>query len=173
MQEKKMEKEQLVKEFSDGIDQLDDVLEGLSDADLNLSRSEGKWSIRQIVHHIAEAENLWSTAFKAALANPGCDFDFNWYIADNKCADPLLYHMRPIDEAVALFKCSRKQVLELLDLVDNAWEQFLYPKHQSMPEKIKFSVIDIIQWQIKHLRIHIIQIKKTRKVHQPGSVLES
>jgi len=173
MQKKKMENEQLVKEFSDGIGQLDKALEGLSEADLNLAREEGKWSIRQIVHHIAEAEELWNIALKAALANPGCNFDFNWYIADNKCAGPLLYHRRPIDEAVALFRSSRKQILELLDLADNAWEQFLYPEHQSMPEKMKFSIDDIIQWQIKHLRIHIIQIKKTRKVHQPGSAFES
>jgi uncharacterized damage-inducible protein DinB len=166
VKEEKMEKDRLVKEFSDGIDHLDEVLKDLSETDIDLSRSEGKWTIRQIVHHISEAEVLWNTALKAALANPGCTFDFNWYIADNKCADSLLYHRRPIKEALALFRSSRKQVLELINLIDNAWEQFLYPEHQSMPEKRKFSVNDIIQWQIKHLGIHINQIRETRKVHK-------
>ena len=163
--EEKKTKEQLIKEFSNGLDHLDEVLKDLSEADLDLSRSSGKWIIRQIVHHISDAENLWNIALKAALANPGCTFDFNWYIADNKCAEPLLYQTRTIDNAVALFRSSRKQILELINLVDNAWDQFLYLEHESMPEKKKFSVKDIIQWQVKHLQMHIDQIKDTRKVH--------
>ena len=151
----------MVGEFAGGIDQLDEALEGLEEADLDRSRSKGKWTIRQIVHHIAEAEELWNIAIKAALANPGCSFDFNWYVVDNKCADPLLYHRRPIQESMALFRSSRKQILELINLTDNAREPFIYPVHQSMPEKRKFSVNDIIQWQIKHLGIHIDQIRET------------
>jgi len=153
----------VVKEFSNGIDRLDEVLEGLSESDLDRCREPGKWSIRQIVHHIAEAEVLWNTALKAALANPGCTFDFNWYIVDNKCADPLFYHRRPIDQSLSLFRASRKQVLELLDLTDHFWEQFLYAQHESIGEKRKFTVEEIVEWQDKHLRLHLIQIKKSRR----------
>ena len=160
-----MGKDQLVKEFSDGIDHLDEALKDLSDADIDLSRSQGKWTIRQIVHHIAEFEDLYKTTIKAALGNPGCTFDFNWYIVDNKWADPLRYDVRPINDAVVLFRMSRKQVLELINFVENPWEQFIYFSHESMPEKKKFTVAKIIQWQIQHLQMHIDQIKDTKKAH--------
>ena len=167
MQKKKIEKEQLVKKFSEGISQLEEVLDGLGESDLDQCREPGKWSIRQIVHHIAESEVLWNTALKAALANPGCIFDFNWYIADNICAGPLFYHKRPIKESLALFRASRKQVLELLHLVDRFWEQSLFVQHENMGGKRKFAVEEIVQWQDKHLRLHIIQIKKSLK--KPGT----
>lgn len=165
MKEKKMGKEQLVKEFSDGIHHLDEALKGLSESDLDLSRAQDKWTIREIVHHISEAEDIWKIAFKAALGNPGCTFNFNWYIANNKCSEPLMYNIRPINDAVELFRICRKQVLELINLVDNAWEKYAYIEHESMPEKLKFSAEKIIQWQVQHLDIHISQIKETRKVH--------
>lgn len=163
MKTNKTEKDRLARRFARGISQLMEALDGLEETDLDRCREPGKWSIRQIVHHIAEAELLWNTALKAALANPGCTFDFNWYIADNKCAGPLFYNRRPIDESLALFRASRKQVLELLELADRFWEQFLYAQHENMGGKRKFTVEDIVQWQDKHLRLHLIQIKKSLK----------
>lgn len=157
--------DQLVKKFSDGITQLDEVLEGLSDSELDISRSKGKWTIRQIAHHIAEFEDLYKMAIKAALGNPGCTFNFDWYIADNKWAAPLWYNTRPITIAMEIFRISRQQVLELINFVDNAWEKPIYISHQSMPEKMKFTVKKIIKWQVLHLEMHIKQIKDTRKTH--------
>ena len=41
-----MEKQkEIIKSYANGIEQLDDVLQGLSEADIDLVRAEGKWSI--------------------------------------------------------------------------------------------------------------------------------
>ncbi len=53
--------------YAEGVYALDEVLEGLSDQGLDLSRDQGKWTIRQIVHHIVDAEDIWKSCIKAAL----------------------------------------------------------------------------------------------------------
>ena len=114
---------EIVARYASGIQAVDESLAGLSEADLDLARAEGKWTIREIVHHIADAEDLWEIAFKSALGNYGCLFDASWYIINNKWAEPLHYATRPVDEAVGLYKAIRYQVLELLEHVPGAWEK--------------------------------------------------
>jgi hypothetical protein len=49
-------KEAIVARYASGTLAAEDALAGLTEADLDRTRAEGKWSIRQIVHHIADAE---------------------------------------------------------------------------------------------------------------------
>ena len=62
---------EILKNFINGIDQLDHALEDVGDSQLDLARAPGKWTIRQVVHHIADCEEIWKMAIKAALGNPG------------------------------------------------------------------------------------------------------
>ena len=165
MTEQKKKQEERIARFAAGSEELDAVLRGLSEVDLDLSRAEGKWTIRQIVHHIVDAEDLWETGLKAALGNSGCIFDFSWYIADNKCAEPLDYARRPVEDAVKLFKAVRRHVVEMLKNLPGAWERFVIFKHPPLIEEKKFTVNEIIGWQILHLSMHIKQIRETREKH--------
>ena len=109
---------EIIARYASGIQAVDDALVGLTEADLDLARAEEKWTIREIVHHIADAEDLWNTACKSALGNCGCLFDASWYIIDNKWAEPLHYATRPIDEAFELYRAIRHQVLEGLQVTE-------------------------------------------------------
>lgn len=162
-QEKKHEEK--IARFLAGIEELDAVLQGLSEAELDLAREEGKWTIRQIVHHIVDAEDIWETGIKAALGNSGCSFNFSWYITDNKCAEPLDYARRPIEVALELFKKIRPHVVELIEHLPGARERYVIVKRPEIPDGKKFTVDEIIDWQILHLNIHIEQILETRKKH--------
>jgi uncharacterized damage-inducible protein DinB len=158
-------KEEIIGQYAAGSEQLDTALEGLSESDLDLSRAQGKWTIRQIVHHIADAEDLWETGIKAALGNSGCAFDFNWYIPDNKCAEPLDYANRPITDAVELFKAIRSHVVQMINHLPNAWERYIIFTHGDLVKEKKITVGELIEWQVRHLLLHIEQIRDTRKVH--------
>lgn len=158
--------ENLMETYETGPEQLDAVMEGLSESQLDLSRAEGKWTIREIVHHIVDAEDIWETVIKAALGNTGCTFDISWYIPDNKCAVPLDYANRPIDEAVALFKTLRRFIADMVKHLPDALERnaVITSKNDKFPE-INFNVREMLSWQIQHLEIHIDQIHETREVH--------
>jgi len=156
--------ENLMETYETGPEQLDAVLEGLSGSQLDLSRAEGKWTIREIVHHIGDAEDLWETVIKAALGNTGCTFDIKWYIPDNKCAVPLDYANRPIHEAVELFKAVRRYIADMVKHLPNSLERSVIINFDRIREKT-FTVDEMLNWQIQHLEIHLDQIRETRELH--------
>ena len=165
MAEKTETRDEIMARYASGIQAVDNALAGLTEADLDLARAKGKWTIRQIVHHIADAENLWEVAIKSALGNCGCIFDASWYIIDNKWADPLCYATRPVGEALQLYRAIRHQILELLEHVPGAWEKHVL-FHQGNPDGAhKWTVGDMVTWQSRHAMIHVEQILETREVH--------
>jgi len=166
MSKQNPEKEKLIAAYAAGTEQLDTALEGLSESQLDLSRAEGKWTIRQIVHHIGDAEEIWGTVIKAALGNSGCTFDISWYIPDNKCAVPLDYAARPIHDAVELFRAVRRHIAVMVKHLPDARERsVLLARNNDKLQDKTFKVEEIINWQNRHLEIHIKQIRETRELH--------
>ena len=56
---------------------LEAAVAGLSENELDSPR--GGWSIRQIVDHIVDGDDLWKTCIKAALGNSEGQFSLLWY----------------------------------------------------------------------------------------------
>src|SRR5207237_9583672 len=54
--------------YTRGGDDVEAALAGLAEADLDLTRTPGEWSIRQIVHHLAEVDAMHLMLFASALA---------------------------------------------------------------------------------------------------------
>jgi uncharacterized damage-inducible protein DinB len=59
----------VVARYAEGPAQLEQAIAGLQDADLDASPVQGGWTIRQIVHHIVDGDDLWKVGIKAALGN--------------------------------------------------------------------------------------------------------
>jgi len=165
MAEKTETRDEIIARYASGIQAVEDTLVGLTEADLDLARAKEKWTIRQIVHHIADAEVLWEVAIKSALGNCGCLFDASWYIIDNKWAEPLNYGTRPVDGAFELYRAIRHQILELLEHVPGAWEKHVLFHWANPDQAHKYTVGDMVTWQSRHAMIHVEQILETREVH--------
>jgi hypothetical protein len=165
MSEQASIQEKALARYAEGINQLDEVLAGLSESDFDLSRDQGKWTIRQIVHHIVDAEDTWETFIKAALGNPGCTVDMNWYIIDNKCAQPLDYTHRPITDGVELFRAIRRHIVELVNYLPGARERSAAVSWSGIADGKTFKVGDVIGFQNDHLEHHVKQIRETREKH--------
>src|SRR5262249_51361819 len=93
---------------------LDAALAGLDPADLDRAPQPGAWTIRQIVHHIVDGDNLWTLPIRVALGSPGAVYNSEWYSPDNAWAETLNYAGRPIEAALALFRANRPATAELL-----------------------------------------------------------
>jgi len=59
---------EILSRFLSGAKQLQGIVENLSEAQLDLSREPNTWSIRQIVHHLADDCDVWSMCIKKAIA---------------------------------------------------------------------------------------------------------
>ena len=73
------DRDAILARYREGPALLERTLAGLQDSDLDISLSQGGWTIRQIVHHIVDGDDLWKSGIKAALGNPGVDFTLAWY----------------------------------------------------------------------------------------------
>ena len=146
-------------------DELETVVSGLSEEDLGLSSAPGAWSIRQIVHHIADGDDLWSMALKAALARSGFHYSQDWYTTDNAIAEPLDYAGRAIAPSLALFRAHRAHITQLMQHLPDAWERYILFRWPNTEAEEQVSAGTIIRAQARHAEEHIEAIRRILRQH--------
>jgi len=142
-----------------GPDELAAALADLSAEELDHSRQPGEWTIRQIVHHIAEGDALWSLWLKAALASPGVTVEQGFYDPNNGWADKLRYANLAIEPSVALFRANRAHLVELLELLPDAWDQSIQFRWGPGETARPVSAREIVYVQARHVFEHIGEIR--------------
>ena len=71
------EKQQaLIKDFTGALDDLEVLLDGVPDEGLYWVENEDEWSIREVVHHLADDYNVYTFIIERALATPDCKVFF-------------------------------------------------------------------------------------------------
>ncbi|GCE09131.1 DinB family protein [Dictyobacter aurantiacus] len=117
--------EEIVALYAQGPARLQQALADISEQELDKKRSEGEWTIRQLVHHIVDGDDLWMHAVKAALARSGSQYRHDWYTPDNTCAETLDYAGRTIEPALLLFQANHEHILQLVQHLPDALSRFL------------------------------------------------
>lgn len=146
-------------------DQLEAALAGLAESDLDVAHTIGKWTIREIVHHIVDTDDIGSMIVKAALSHSGCTFDLDWYDSNTVCAEALDYASRPIAPDLALMRANHQHIEQLLRELPQAWERFVMLKRAAASEVTKLTVSQLLYHQTDHTWHHLEQIRVTRQEH--------
>jgi hypothetical protein len=164
MSERLAAPEAILTAFATGPEDLDRALAGLSEPNLDLARGSGKWTIRQIVHHVVDGDTMWGMCVRVAMGSPGSIFRLDWYNQD-PWVDALGHTMRPIAPALELLRASRRHVVQLLEYLPDAWEQGVLIPRPDYPDGFEMIVKDIILTQAVHIPWHVEQIRETRQMH--------
>lgn len=153
--------------YARGPQALDDALAGLSQSDLDLAPVPSQWSIRQIVHHIAEGDDLWALPLKVALAKPGAPYRQDWYTPDNAWADLLDYARRPAESALALFHATRAHMADLLRHLgpDVVWSRSVMYTWPGQQQAHPITVGEMVESQAIHPLAHADEIRAIRRIH--------
>jgi hypothetical protein len=151
--------------YADGPAQLEAVLIGITESDLNLAQTPDTWTVRQIVHHIVDGDDIWKICIKAALGNTEGLFSLQWYgdKPQTEWAENWRYAYRPIEPSLALFRTNRYLIVELLQQTPNAWEKSIRIKWPQREERI--TIGDVLEIQARHVVEHISDIQKIRQAH--------
>ena len=162
----------LITQYTDCLAQLRAVLEGLNDTDLDLTPVNGGWTIRQIVHHLADGDDLWKNCIKAALGNAQCIFTLQWYwdVSQNVWAEKWHYARRAIGPALALLEMNRTSIAEILRATPHALEQSVilhWRERNGVAQERATTVSYILESQTRHVIDHIAEIRKIRESHRP------
>ena len=160
-----MTNEETLEQYTIMPDELVAALAGLSDSDLDLKRKDDAWTIRQIAHHIVDADEMTKTIIKAALGDSGCAFGLEWYDPNNKWATTLQYAARPVEPAIEVLRANHREMEELLRSLDDCWARYVLLKRFKDSDVRELTVSQLIQSQTSHAFHHIEQIRETRLAH--------
>jgi len=112
-------REKLVAAYKDGYRAVVDALAGATDAELDFEPGEGRWTARQIVHHLADSEMTSAIRLRLLIASDSPNivgYDQDEY------ARRLYYSDRPIAASLAAFDAARRTSAEILDrLSEDEW----------------------------------------------------
>lgn len=154
---------EVLRQYAEGPEILEDALAGLDGTGLDACGPQGGWTVRQIVHHIVDGDDVWKLCIKSALGNEAGEFTLGWYWAlpQDVWADRWRYSERSVDVSLALFRANRNHVLQLLKHVPDAWRRSIgMRKPDGRIERI--TVGTAIQIQAEHVSHHIRQITAIR-----------
>ena len=144
----------LVARYKDGYRAVTDALAGATDAELDARTAPGKWSAREIVHHLADSELTSAVRMRNVIATD------NVAIVgyDQEVFAKRLYYDRPIAASLAAFKASREATAELLDrLTEAEWT-----REGTHTEHGRYGMDTWLKIYSAHAHDHADQIRRAR-----------
>lgn len=155
-----------VARYADGPEQLEAAIAGLSDSNLDIAERGDTWTVRQIVHHIADGDALWKMFIQRAVGSSGGEFDLSWYwqMRQDEWAERWAYARREVGPSLALFRANRRHAVQLLAQLPQAWGQSLYITWPNGEEQ-DVTVAWVVEMQAGHVTGHVDDIRRARKLH--------
>ena len=145
---------------------VDRAIEGLSSAQLDLALSSNSWTIRQLIHHIADGDYLWKEFLLRAAGDPEREFSLEWYwcLPQDEWVKRWSYAGREVAHSLELFTANRQHTLDLLTEIPWLWEKsLLIPTREGGQERV--TVADVVEMQSRHAEGHAEDIHQIRLAH--------
>jgi uncharacterized damage-inducible protein DinB len=141
-------------------DRLAQVVADLDKASLDRATDATSWTIRQLVHHMVDGDDLWSVAVKAAIGNPDGVFTLQWYwdVPQTTWAERWHYADRDVRPSLGLFKANRQHIAQLLEAVPKAWDRAITISVRGRDDE-RAPVAEIVAMQARHALAHIEEIE--------------
>ena len=109
-------RKELVAQYKDGYRAVAEAVAGATDAELDAHPAPGKWSARQIVHHLADSEMTSAVRIRLLLASDRpqiAGYDQEEFARK-------LHYDRPIEASLAALKAARQTTADILDRISEA-----------------------------------------------------
>ncbi len=148
----------LIRRYENGPGDLIAGVDGLSDRDLDKRIAPKKWTIRQQVHHLADAELNLVGRMKKIIAE---DNPLLMAFDQNKWADHFLYTRTSVEGSIALFYTLRASMTPVLKSLKDA--DFMRTGIHS--EDGKVTLMAILEHTVEHFEHHLQTIEKTKRKH--------
>ncbi len=141
----------LIQKYSEGYKALLDAVYEVSAEMWDWKPAENKWSVREIVIHVADAEVNGYLRLRKALAESGSSvtvYDQDAWV------NGLKYSEMKMDDHLELFRLLRKINTALLRSMDD----IDFVKHINHPERGMLTIDEWLQTYVEHIDVHVNQI---------------
>jgi hypothetical protein len=147
-------RKRLVDQYKDGYRVVAEALTGASDEELDARPAPGKWTAREIVHHLADSE--MTSAIRLRLLLAALKPNITGYDQDEFARR--LHYDRPIEASLEAFKAARRTTAEILDRLTGAdWL-----REGTHTEHGPYTVERWLEIYADHAHNHAAQIKVAR-----------
>ena len=145
----------LIEQYKAGYAQVERALEGITEAELDARPAPGKWSAREIVHHLGDSEMTSAVRLRLLVAENAPAI--RGYDQDEFARR--LHYDRPIAASLAAFRFARESTGEILDrLTDAQWA-----REGTHSESGAYSVERWLEIYASHAHKHAEQIRRARE----------
>lgn len=145
------DRSQLLDRYRAGFDEVAVAVADLTDADLDRAPSDGGWTARQVIHHLADSEATAYVRLRRLIAEDEptiVGYDEPEYARR-------LHYDRPIHASLAVLAAVRAASLELLEALSPAeWE-----RRGTHTESGPYSVDDWLRIYASHSHDHAAQVR--------------
>ena len=149
----------LIDQYADGAEKLAQSIRSLTESDLRQlpdpAANVGKWSIQQVVLHIADCDAVFADRIKRVISedNPSLlGFD------ENKWEAALHYEEQSAADAAKIFELTRKQLAKVLHKLPES----AFARAGVHSESGKQTLKDVIQKAVNHLEHHLQFVHRKR-----------
>jgi DinB superfamily len=150
------ERELLIDQYAGGYDEVVAALKGFPEKELVAHPIPGKWSAREIVHHLADSEGNAAIRLRKLLAE---EFPVLQAYDQELYAVLLRYNLREMAPSLELFKGARSTSLQMLrEFTDEDWKRTgWHPEHGA------YTALLWLQIYAAHAHNHAQQIRRLRE----------
>jgi uncharacterized damage-inducible protein DinB len=136
-------------------ERLREAVSGLNDAQLDIPYREGGWSVRQLVHHVADSHLNAYIRFKLALTEDWPTIKPYDEVAWAKLADSRL----PIDGSLVLLDSLHARWVTLLESLSDADFERGYVHPEQGRQKLVLALA-VYAWHSRHHTAHITGLRE-------------
>ena len=144
----------LIAKYKDGGRVVAEALAGSTEAELDARPAPGKWSAREITHHLADSEMIAAIRLRMLLAED--EAVIRAY--DQKLYAGRLFYARPIQASLEAFQAARRSTAEILEQMTEAQ----WARQGTHSESGRYSPEKWLEIYAQHAHTHAEQIRKAR-----------
>jgi hypothetical protein len=150
------ERQALISQYAAGYDEVMNALDGFPVESLAAHPIPGKWSAREIVHHLGDSETTSAGRIRTLLVED--DPVIHGYDQD-QFATRLRYNERDMQPALEAFRSARATTVQLLELMsDDDWQ-----RAGTHTESGSYSTEKWLAIYADHAHNHAAQIRRLRE----------
>jgi hypothetical protein len=148
-------RQDLIARYKDGYRVVAEALAKASDEELDARPAPGKWTAREIVHHLADSEMTSAIRLRRLIAEDRPTI----HAYDEEQFARTLYYDRPLEASLDAFDAARRTTAELLDrLTPEQWR-----REGTHTESGPYSVETWLRIYADHAHRHAQQILTARR----------
>ena len=130
------------------------LVDGRSEAELDEKPDGSPFTVRELVHHIAEANVVAASIVTAALGSPGSVYDWSWMLPFGKWMELMRYDKKPVAPSLRLLEAINAYVAAQVEPLEDGLDRRVRLRDEPEGALREVTVADVLLQEADHASEH-------------------